>query len=212
MKKTHVRELSIAEWRELHAICEKYLRRRFSRYLLPPCDFDDMLVEASDEAMERICTKNEKIRNLKSFMKRVAYFSVVKALERRDYRRNLVWIDAVKIVETQGDDYDENPDDEKVETGFVISDDGAGAEKIRADAERRLDQKPPRWLKLFRAALARQDEKSLSIIMALKEDARPSHAARIAGISRPWFYKKLKEIKKDFDQCYQAYRQWRERK
>lgn len=204
MKKSHVRELSIAEWRELHAICAKYLRRRFSRYLLPPCDFDDMLVEASDEAIERICTKDEEIRNLKSFMKRVAYFSVVKALERRDYRRNLIWIDAMPLSTPNVNS--ENADDEPEDYGFVISDDGAGAEKIRADAERRLNaDRPPLWLGLFRIAAKAQKGKARKVLNALKQDSRHVIAAEIAGIPIRTFYRILKKVQSDFALCLQAY-------
>lgn len=206
MKKTHVRELSIAEWRELHAICEKYLRRRFSRYLLPPCDFDDMLVEASDEAMERICTKTEKIRNLRGFMHRAAYFSVVKALERRDYRRNLLWIDSMPLISPNVNS--ENADDEPEDYGFVISDDGAGAEKVRSSAEARLDKTPPLWLVLFEIAMKKQHGKARKVINALKKDSRHVIAAQTTGIPVRTFYRILEKVQSDFALCLRAYHEY----
>lgn len=205
MKRPHYRELSLAEWRELHSICEKYLRRRFSKYGLPLCDLDDALVNSADDAYERICSKTGEIRSFKSFMRRVAFTSVARTLKKRGYRRNLVWIDAVPIVETQ-DDYDENPDDEKVEAGFVISDNGAGAEKIRADAERDLDRAPPLWLGLFEIAAKAQRGKARKVLMALKKDSRHVIAAGICGWSRQVFEYHLKKLRDDFALCYRAYR------
>lgn len=208
MKKTHVLELSIAEWRKLHTLCEKYLKRGFYKYGLPICDFDDALVDAADDAYERICSKIGEIRNLKSFMQRVAFTSVARTLKKRGYRKNLIWIDAVPIVETQ-DDYDENPDDEKVEAGFVISDNGAGAENIRASAEANLDRdKPPLWLELFHAAMKQQRGKARKIVSALRKDSRHVIAAEICGWSRQVFEYHLKKVRADFALCYHAYLEW----
>lgn len=208
--KTHVRELSVLEYRELYRLCEKYLNNRFRRLMLPQSDFEDALMDAVDDAYERIATKNETIHNLKSFMKRVAYFAVAKCLEKRKYRRNLVWIDAVKVVETQGDDYDENPDDEKVEGGLVLTDNGIGAEKIRNETEERLDaDKTPLWLGLFRIAAKAQKGKARKVLNALKKDSRHAVAAEIAGMSRQLFEHYLKKVKSDFALCFRAYREWR---
>lgn len=204
--KTHVRELSVAEYRELYKYCDKYLHGRFYRLMLPLCDYEDALMDTLDDAYERIATKNETIRNLTCFMKRVAYFCAAKTLERRKYRRNLVWIDSIKVIETQGDDYDENPDDEKTESGFVISDDGTGAERIRANAEAELDTAPPLWLGLFRIAEKAQTGKARRILKALRKDSRHAVAAEISGIPRRTFQRILKKIQSDFTPCLRAYR------
>lgn len=205
--KTHVRELSVLEYRELYKLCGKYLNNRFRRLMLPQSDFEDALMDCVDDAYERIATKNETIHNLKSFMKRVAYFCTAKTLEKRKYRRNLVWIDAVKVVETQGDDYDENPDDEKVEGGFVLTDNGIGAEKIRNETEARLDaDKTPLWLGLFRITAKSQKGKARKVLNALKKDSRHAVAAEIAGIPRRTFHRILKKIQSDFTPCLRAYR------
>lgn len=206
MPKPHVRELSVLEYRELCKLCDKYLHNRFFRLMLPQCDFEDALMDTLYDAYERIASKREEIRNLKSFMKRVAYFCAAKALEKRKYRRNLIWIDGVKLVETQGDDYDENPDDEKVESGFVITDDGAGAEKVRLDAEARLDANtPPFWLRLFRKAEKAQKGKARKVLSALKKDSRHVIAAKIAGLARSSYYLILKKLQCDFALCFRAY-------
>lgn len=207
MNKPHIRELSVLEYRELYKLCDKYLHARFYRLILPLCDYEDTLMDTIEDAYERIATKNEKIKNLKSFMKRVAFISAAKALEKRQYRRNLVWLDSMPLSTPNVNS--ENPDDEPEDYGFVLSDDGAGAEKIRAHAEARLDSShPPLWLGLFRLAEKDQKGKAKKVLSALKKDSRHVIAAEIAGIPIRTFYRILKKVQSDFALCLRAYHEY----
>lgn len=175
----HFRELNVCEYRELYALCRGYARKWFGRHKMPLGDLDDIIVVSVHDAYERICRTRE-VRNLSGFMKTVAFRTVASALTKQKTGDNHVFIDAI-------------PDDEAVEGGFFVSDEGAGVERIIEDID---GEKPePEWLRLFRAVRERLPESERRVLDALEKDRRPGNAAKIAGISRSGFYKILKKFK-----------------
>jgi len=203
-KVRHYRELSVLEYRRLVWHCNRYARIWFVRHFMPMCDLEDTVVDAVDNAYERIACKRE-IRNFKAFMRISAYRATANALRKRKFRKNLVWIDAIPL--TQPDRDETNEDDEIVEEGFFVSDGGAGAERVRHEAEVAVDsEREPWWLKLYRDALARQKGKARRVLRALRKDSRYPVAREISNIPERTFFRVLKKIRIDFAQCFQAYR------
>ena len=189
----HFRELSVAEYRVLESLCRRYASRWFVRHGMPMCDLEDAIVNATDDAYERIA-RMRVIRKPKAFVAISAYRAVATELRKRKYRRNAVWIDAVPL-EPQLDPYDTNPDDEQPDGGFFISDEGEGARRIVASAAERTDPAAdPQWLRLFRMALALQKGKAKKVIAALRKDSRHTVAAQISGMKAPLFLYYLKKM------------------
>ena len=203
----HYRELTVDEYRELHALCRKYAEKWFVRHFMPMCDLDDTVVESVDAAYERVCRKPD-VKNLSGFMKVSAFRSVASELRKRKYRKNLEWIDAIPL--TMPDTDETNRDDEAVEEGFLVSDGGLGVHRLVEGVSWDLDRGiVPRWKRLYRIALAKQKGKAASVIRALRKDSRPVVARELSGIPERTFFRILKKIQSDFAQCYRAYREFR---
>lgn len=200
----HYRELTVAEWRELYGNCERYATAWFARYGMPQCDLGGTIGDAALDAYERVCG-TAVVRKLGAFMRVAAYKAVAEMIRRRKYRENLVWIDSIPL--TMPDRDETNADDELAEEGFIASDGGAGAERVRNAGWGTREGVPP-WLRMFRRALRRQKGAAKKVIKALRKDSRPAVAAELAGMSRTTFWRNLKRIQSDFAPCYRAYRRF----
>ena len=187
----------------VRALCAKYANAWARRYGLPPCDAEDAASEALNASL-RVLMCPRDVRNAAAFRRAVAYNAVKKALQGRKCRRNQVWIDALPLSLPDRDET--NGDDELVEEGFFVSDEGDGAVRVRAAAED--GEREPAWLPLFRQAMKRQHGTALKVIRALRRDSRSGVALGFSGLPERTFYTNLKKIRNDFAQCFRAYREW----
>ena len=196
-------ELALRDYRQLYGYCRRYAEKWFVRHRMPECDLDDCVIDSVDDACVRLL-RARRVRNRDAFMKRIAYCAAAQVLRRRTYRRNLVWIDSIPICDAPLDEAD--MDDEPLDEGFCISDEGEGAERVYDELDQ--DAEPP-WMPLFRAAMARQGSAARKVLRALRRDSRHAVAAEFAGYSRGHFQRILEKIQSDFAQCFQAYRAYR---
>ena len=177
--RTHVRELSVDNWRELIGFVRKYAQKWFARYGLPESELEDVIVHAGDNAYERVCNCRKPIRNLKAFMRVCAYRAVATRLNR---------LKPPKVLEN-------------LERG----DSGLGVKRIVEQIDQETDRTPD-WLVLFRYVRMRQRGAAVKVLNALKKDSRHEIAREISGLGHGYFYRVIKKLQSEFDQCYQAYR------
>jgi len=192
--------------------CHEYARALCGTCGIPECDVADIGSDAFLLAIRRAWRADDAAGNPEAVARRLMYTSVLNVINRRSKNTNRMIREADDISATDERD-DEPTDDERPDTGLVVSDNGRGVGAIDGIA-----WDDPLWLRLFeyeRKKLWREQKNSplaywsIKIIKAGLKDTRLAIIRNRLKISGRRFSAILSFFKMRFGLCFQALQAWR---